>query len=92
MEGEVVFEVRDPLLPSGRVRLEGGPTGAACGPTRAAPDLVVGVEHLAAAFLGDASFGAMLRAGEIEEVRPAAALRADRMFFHRPAPWCPGEF
>jgi predicted acetyltransferase len=94
VEGEVVFEVRDPALPSNdaRVRLEGGPEGAACAPTGGGTDLVLDVEHLAAAFLGDASFGAMLRAGEIEEARPGAAARADRMFLHRPAPWCPGEF
>ncbi|HWO70662.1 MAG TPA: GNAT family N-acetyltransferase [Actinomycetota bacterium] len=94
VEGEVVFDVRDPALPSneGRVRLEGGPEGAACAPTGAGPDLVLGAEHLAAAFLGDASFGAMVRVGEIEEGRSGAAARADRMFLHRPAPWCPGEF
>jgi len=94
VEGEVVFEVRDPMLPwnEGRLRLEGAPEGAACSRTRAAPELVVDVEHLAAAFLGDASFGAMLRAGEIEEDRPGAAARADRMFLHRPALWSPAEF
>jgi predicted acetyltransferase len=93
-EDALVLEVRDPACPwnDGRFLLEGGPDGASCRPTDRDPDLALEAAHLGGALLGGGSFGALLRAGAIVEERPGAAARADRMFRHAPAPWCPGEF
>jgi predicted acetyltransferase len=87
-EGELVLEVTDALRPrnQGRFRLEAGPEGAACRPTRAEPDIALDVADLGAAYLGGASLATLGRAERASELTPGALLRADRLFASDPAP------
>jgi predicted acetyltransferase len=90
----LVLEVTDALRPrnQGRFRLEGGPDGAACGPATAAPDLVLDIADLGAAYLGGASLASLARAERVTEHTPGALLRADRMFAADPPPVCTTHF
>jgi predicted acetyltransferase len=90
----LVLEVTDPLRPrnQGRFRLEGGPDGAACQPSRAEADLALDVADLGAAYLGGASLATLARADRVAELTPGALLRADRMFAADPPPVCTTHF
>jgi predicted acetyltransferase len=90
----LVLEVSDPVRPrnQGRFRLEGGPDGAECQPTRAEPDLALDVADLGAAYLGGASLVSLARADRVAERTPGALLRADRMFAASPPPLCTTHF
>ena len=90
----IVFDVHDRHLSSntGHWRLTSGPDGSHCESTDAAPDLSVDIAHLGAAFLGNQRFHRLVRAGLVQQHTEGAAVRADRMFFTEPAPWCPQEF
>jgi predicted acetyltransferase len=87
--GSVVVEVADPTFPmtAGRYRLEADELGANCEPTGAAPEIELGVEDLAAAYLGGVSVTTLARAGRVRELRSGAVRRCDAMFASRPAPW-----
>lgn len=80
----LVFEVRDEMRPdgaaSGQFVLEGGPDGATCERSGAAPDLVLDVGALGSISLGGLSPSVLARAGTIEEQVPGALAVADRMF------------
>ena len=93
-EGQVVLEVNDRFCPwnDGRYALDGGPDGAACAPTDAAPDLVCSVNDVGAVYLGGTSFRQLHRAGFVEERTDGALARADAMFTWDPAPWSPYVF
>lgn len=88
---DVVLDVTDERAPwnTGRWRLTGDRTGAACLRTRAPADLVVRPEDLGAAYLG----GTPLRSRPVEE-RAAGALDVTSTAFGPlgPAPWCPMVF
>jgi predicted acetyltransferase len=88
VEGELVLEVTDALRPrnQGRFRLEGGPDGATCEPTRADPDLGLDIADLGAAYLGGAKLTTLARAERVAELGPGALARADRMFACWPPP------
>jgi predicted acetyltransferase len=94
VEGELVLEVTDAVRPrnQGRFRLQGGPDGAACEPTRAEPDLAVDVTDLGAVYLGGASLATLARAERVAELTPGALGRADRMFAAEPPPICTTHF
>jgi predicted acetyltransferase len=94
VDDALVLEVSDPVRPrnQGRFRLEGGPDGAACEPTRAEPDLALDVADLGAAYLGGASLVSLARAERVAERTPGALLRADRMFAASPPPLCTTHF
>ena len=89
-DGAVVFEVEDPFCPwnAGRWKLDGGEAKR----TRAAPEIACDVGALGSVHLGGFSWGQLVRAGRVEEVRPGAAARADAMFRPDRAPWCPEIF
>ncbi|HYT26449.1 MAG TPA: sterol carrier protein domain-containing protein, partial [Actinomycetota bacterium] len=93
-EGQLVLEVSDPLLPDndGRFRLDGGPGGGRCARTSFAPDVILDVAALGAAYLGGVRFSTLGRAGRVREGRPGALARADAMFASDPAPWCSTDF
>ena len=93
-EGRVVLEVRDPFtgFAEGRFELEGGPDGAACRVTDAAPDLAIDVRDLGAIYLGGVSPRTLVAAGRITEDRPGAVALAAGMFATDPVPWCPYLF
>jgi predicted acetyltransferase len=94
VEGTLVLEVTDPLWPrnQGRFRLEGGPDGAVCEPTRAEPDLALDVADVGAAYLGGTSLVSLARAERVAELTPGALLRAERMFATVPPPFCTTHF
>ncbi len=90
----LVVEVGDALRPAnqGRFRLEGGPDGAACQPTRAEPDLAMDVTELGAAYLGGVRLATLGRAGRVHELTPGALLRADMMLAGDPPAWSTTHF
>jgi predicted acetyltransferase len=93
-EGAVVFDVADAFCPQneGCYQLQGGPAGATCDPTTAAPDLALSAADLGAAYLGGVRFSTLARAGRVDELTPGALARADAMFASEPLPWCETDF
>jgi predicted acetyltransferase len=94
VEGTLVLEVTDAVRPrnQGRFRLEGGPDGADCQPTTAAPDLALDITDLGAAYLGGASLATLARAERVAELAPGALPRAEAMFRASPPPTCTTHF
>jgi predicted acetyltransferase len=91
--GSLVVEVADPLgHGAGRFALEGGPDGATCAPTTAAPDLAVPVGALGAAYLGGIGWARLAAAGWVDEHRPGAVTAASTMFGTPRAAWCAMTF
>jgi predicted acetyltransferase len=64
LEIDCVLEVRDPVLGDGRYRLKGGPDGAACRPTDAPADVVLGVAEVGSLVLGGTRLRRLVRAGQ----------------------------
>jgi predicted acetyltransferase len=91
---DLVLEVRDAFCPwnAGRWRLTGHPAGARCARTDRDPDLVLGTEELAAAYLGGVSLATLQAAGRVTEVSPGAVTLATTAFGWPVTPWCPDEF
>ena len=91
---DVVVDVADPVLPvnAGRHRLAGGPSGATCAPTTDAPDLRLGADTLAAAFLGGPSLRALADAGRVEELTRGVVDAAASAFRSPREPWCADGF
>ena len=89
-DDELVLEVADAFCPwnDGRWRLAGGEAE----PTDAEPDLRLGVDALASAFLGGFTFDQLARAGRVEELRVGTMSRADALFRTPRLPWCPEIF
>ena len=88
-EGRILLDVADPLgLCGGRFVLQGGPDGATCRVTDAAPDLKMGMHALGAITLGGVSLRVLADAGLIEEHSPGALMAAERLFRWPVAPWC----
>lgn len=90
----LVFEVRDPFCPwnDGRWALTAHPAGGFCAPTDSDPDLVLGAEELAAAYLGGVSLASLQAAGRVTEVSPGAVTLAATAFSWPVTPWCPDDF
>jgi predicted acetyltransferase len=91
---DLVLEVRDAFCPwnDGRWRLTGHPAGGYCGRTDRDPDLALGVEDLAAVYLGGVSLGTLHRAGRVTEVSPGAVALASTSFSWPVAPQSPDAF
>jgi hypothetical protein len=100
----VVIEVRDDLLPAnaGRWRLTtagaapdgggGGRLEASCVPASEAPDVVLDVRELGAAYLGGTTLVALATAGLVTEGRLGAVRQLSTALSWDPAPWCPVNF
>jgi len=90
----LVLDVVDGFLPENEVRydLDGGPDGARCRRTNAAPDLRLSVAELGSAYLGGVSLASLAAAGRVEELTAGALARADLMFGSDVAPWCSTDF
>jgi predicted acetyltransferase len=84
--GSVVLEVRDDLLPanSGRYRIGGGPARR----VDETAELALGVDALAALYLGDVAASALATVGRLTVVKADALGVADRLFAVPAAPWC----
>ncbi|HEV2260656.1 MAG TPA: GNAT family N-acetyltransferase [Streptosporangiaceae bacterium] len=98
---DVVLEVRDDLLPAnaGRWRLttgeaapDGGGLSATCATSSSAPDVLLDVTELGAAYLGGTTLGALAAAGLVTEGRPGAVRQLSTALSWDPAPWCPVNF
>jgi predicted acetyltransferase len=89
-DGRVVLEVADAFCPwnKGRWKLEGGEAAR----SDAEPDLRLDVGALGSVYLGAFTFAQLRRALRVEELRPGAVARADRIFRTDVAPWCPEIF
>lgn len=85
----LVVEITDPFCPesAGRYALEGGPEGAECARTTAAPDLALAVADLGATYLGGVQLSTLAQAGRVEELRPGALRRADALFASEVVPY-----
>ena len=92
--GRLVLEVTDAFCPwnSGRYEIDGGAQGSGCKRTTAAADLDLGVDVLAALYLGGNRFSTMQEARLVNERIAGAITRADAMFRADRAPWCPSHF
>ena len=98
---DVILEVRDDLLPAnaGRWRLtttgfagDGGGLSATCVASPSAPDVVLDVTQLGAAYLGGTTLSALSGAGLVTEDRPGAVRQLSTALSWDPAPWCPVNF
>lgn len=83
---DVVLGVRDPLLGDRAYRLEGGPNGARCVPSDAAPDLDLGVAELGAIVLGERRLPALAAAGRVRASEPETITLLHRAFLSDTAP------
>ena len=89
VEQRVVLEVVDDMgYATGRFALDGGPDGATCTKARTRPDLTLSASALGAISLGGTSVSTLARAGQIDEHKAGAAMRADALFRWTRAPWC----
>jgi predicted acetyltransferase len=99
---DAVLEVRDALLPpnAGRWRLTTAGTAedgcglqARCVPAAgSAPDVVLDVTELGAAYLGGIRLGALAGAGLVTERRRGAVRQLSAAMSWDTAPWCPVNF
>ena len=89
--GSVVLDIRDALCEwnDGRFRIAAEPGGVTVERTDAPADLRLGVDDLAAVYLGAFTFMDLLRACRVDEMSAGAALRAGLLFLRSRAPWCP---
>jgi predicted acetyltransferase len=89
-DGAIVLEVVDEFCPwnEGRWKLEDGKADR----TDAEPGLRLPVQSLGSALLGGISFAELARARRVEELKPGAVKRADRLFRWDRHPWCPEIF
>ena len=89
--GTLVIDIRDDLCAwnTGSFRIEGGPGGKQVERTAEDPELSLGVDDLAAVYLGAFTFDDLLRAGRVDELSAGAVMRASLLFQRSRAPWCP---
>lgn len=89
-DDEVVLEVRDAFCPWNAGRFAVSRKGIAR--TDAAPDLTLDVSDLGSVYLGGTTYGALLEAARITELRPGGAARADALFRTARPPFNPEIF
>lgn len=90
-DGPVVLEVEDSFLPenAGRWLIADGKAER----TDEAAELALDVGELGATYLGGFTFGELVRAGTVRELKEGGAARADAVFAtEAPKPWCPEIF
>ena len=82
----MVIEVRDDFLPanSGRYRIGDGPARR----VDETAELTLGVDALAALYLGDVAASALATAGRLRAAKADALRVADRLFAVPDSPWC----
>jgi predicted acetyltransferase len=95
--GKLALEVTD-LFPTPSVARfllcseQANALGAECAPTTSAPDLALGIDALAAAYLGGVTFATLAAAGRVREKTAGAVELADAMFSTGSAPYCMTQF
>lgn len=88
----VVLDVRDDMFGGGRYRLEGNAATASCDGTDAPADVTLGVDVLAAAYLGGSSLAPYVTAGRVTELTPGAVAALDRSLRTARSPWATTNF
>ncbi len=89
VEQRIVFEVVDDMgYASGRFALDGGPDGATCTKARTRPEITLSASALGAVSLGGTPLATLARAGQVDEHKAGAVMRADALFHWPRAPWC----
>ena len=83
--------VRDAFCPWNEGRWRARRRRAPSEPTRDA-ELALDAAALGSAYLGGFSFAQLARGGRVEELAAGAVARADALFRHGTAPWCPEIF
>ena len=86
----VVIEVADEFCPWNQGRWRVGASGVVR--TNEVPELSCDVTALGSAYLGGITWAQLGRSLRVVERRPGALARADVLFRHDPAPWCPEIF
>lgn len=88
-EVDVVLGIEDDLLPwnAGSWHLTGGPEGATCEKTGAAPDLLLDVRELGSIYLGRPSLAVLGASGLVAEQTPGALGATSRAFLGDRLPW-----
>ncbi len=86
IDGVVNFAFVAPDGTRTSVALDGGPDGAKCTTTSAAPDISCSTATLGACVLGGNRWTELAQAGLVEASDPSMLLRADAMFLSQPAP------
>lgn len=92
---DLAIAVHDPLLPANARtwRLEAGAAGdGRCTATDRAPDLVLDVRELGAAYLGGTQLTRLADAGLVRERTPGSLLALDAALRVPRAPWTPEKF
>jgi predicted acetyltransferase len=89
-DADLVLEVIDPELTTGKVRLhiDVGGGGATCRPTTRSPDLTIGVAALGAAYLGGVALANAVIAEGFDEHRAGSLATADGLLRTMDEPWC----
>ncbi|WP_033432990.1 GNAT family N-acetyltransferase [Saccharothrix syringae] len=86
----VVLGVRDAYLPENTASYRVSADGVSRVPD--APELVLDVDVLAAAYLGDVSFSTLATTRRLDVVEAGALARADALFAVTEIPWCGSYF
>lgn len=86
VEVEAVLAVVDPVLGDGRYLLRGGPDGAECTRTDAAPDVTLGVAALGAVSTGGTRLRHLARLGRVDAADELLLGRLDRALIADRAP------
>lgn len=91
-DATLTLAVTDELFPDnqGCYRIDGA-TGAVERVT-SDPDIELDAAGLGSIYLNGFRFSHLVQAGRARERTPGAATRADTLFYHRLAPWCPEIF
>jgi predicted acetyltransferase len=91
--GGVTLAVEDPSRDqTGTYRWDADPTGAACTPVDAPPEVTVPIDVLAALWLGGVPAGALHRARRLVEHQHGGVARLAQLVATSAAPWTPWEF
>lgn len=87
----LVLDVRDDMFGGGRYRLDGNPASASCTVTDEPADVALGVDVLAAAYLGS-PMAPYVTAGRLTEFTPGSVAALDQSMRTARAPWAPTNF
>lgn len=91
---DMVLGVNDPICPwnTGKWRLSGDASGAACERTTAPADVELPASVLGSAYLGEVRLAGPARSGLVTEGRTGALNALSAALAWDPRPWCPMDF
>jgi predicted acetyltransferase len=88
-EASAVIQIRDEFCSwnQGGYQFDVSPDGSTCRSTTRTPDLEMDISDLAAVYVGGTTFGTLMRAGRIQELKTGAIAQMDRAFAVDGEPW-----